>query len=709
MCFAIPSINKGAASDYLNQFGNWLSPYTQTIKDKTTSLYHQLWPIDYYGAVLGRQVSSAQMGFFLKAQQNGNYQTYRQWSSKITQEIHQLKIELLENIKLPADLKAYLADQFQQGPSGIISPLFYQRILAKLKTQLAKSSLVLYYQVIIEEAEENFRKVLQENSETVLNYFYHDLKNHIIEIAGGRYSSEKLLKQLNFYQGLVFDKIYLPLRQALEEDFATGLDYKNFLEKLDLSEPASHNFSSYSNIAITTVVAVSAVALGLYATAQIGSINSYSLLPQPINYFNLPNFYQINLVPPAYVVTSVMFYYGSKYSPAWSIAGGLSALIPEITAQIISNQSPFFMTLGGAQDDTASGITKLSDGSLAVTGYTESFGIGRVLVTDVAANGTSLWAKHLGRSNTAFYEQGHGITALANGHFVIVGRTLDSKVATDDVFVTKITNNGTLLWSRTLSRALGLFDEGLGVTELTDNSLVLTGYTSNSGVSLDAFVIKLTANGDLLWARRIGESINIKVIGFNIIELNDGLALAGYIGDFTDALVIKLASNGTVRWARTLGGPREEDCRGIISLPDDSLILSMSSRSFGNGSRDGLVARLTTEGDLLWARIFGEPQDDDTFAKITSLPNGNLALTGSTNGFGAAGNDVLVVKFTANGILLSANILGGPQNDIGYGIAQLSNSSLAVTIALPTTLNTEHFILNVKGIHKISNTLYAYP
>ena len=83
-----------------------------------------------------------------------------------------------------------------------------------------------------------------------------------------------------------------------------------------------------------------------------------------------------------------------------------------------------------------------------------------------------------------------------------------------DAYVAKISSQGTVLWVKTLGGAG--FDAASDLAINSDGSLIVTGYFQGqadfNGMSLsasdsldqDAFIIKLTANGEPVWVRRAG-------------------------------------------------------------------------------------------------------------------------------------------------------------------------------------------------------------
>jgi len=153
-----------------------------------------------------------------------------------------------------------------------------------------------------------------------------------------------------------------------------------------------------------------------------------------------------------------------------------------------------------------SGITTLSDDTAVVTGMfagSATFGEGEanetVLMAASAAadiflarynpDGTLAWVKNAGGTQS---DKGNGITTLSGSSIVLTGyfegtatfgegEANETALVTDgelDIFVARYNPDGTLEWAK---RAGGMIsDEGIGITTLSDDSTVVTGYFQDS-------------------------------------------------------------------------------------------------------------------------------------------------------------------------------------------------------------------------------------
>jgi len=198
--------------------------------------------------------------------------------------------------------------------------------------------------------------------------------------------------------------------------------------------------------------------------------------------------------------------------------------------------------LGGAGEDWANGIATDGSGNAFVTGNARStdfpstggfdttYGGGTcsgspcndAFVTKVSGAGALLWSSYLGGSSN---DEGHGIAVDGSGNAVVTGWTSSTDFPSSggfdaslggaqDVFVTKISGAGALVWSSFLGGANN--DYGYGIATDGSGSVFVTGITQSSDFPTtggfdttldggdDAFVTKVSATGTQLWSSYLG-------------------------------------------------------------------------------------------------------------------------------------------------------------------------------------------------------------
>ena len=336
-------------------------------------------------------------------------------------------------------------------------------------------------------------------------------------------------------------------------------------------------------------------------------------------------------------------------------------------------------TLGGAGADYGESLAVAPDGSLLLTGYTTSFGAGGqdVFLAKFYSNGSLAWAQTLGGAGN---DEGNSLVIAPDGSLVLTGLTTSFGAGSYDVLLAKFQSNGNLAWVQTLGGTGS--DQGYGLAIAPDGSLLLTGLTTSFGAGNDdVFLAKFQANGSLAWAQTLGGVRDDYGVSL-AIGPDDSLLLTGTTASFGsgnfDVLIAKFQPNGSLAWIQTLGGTNIDYGISLGAAQDGSLWLTGYTNSFGAQNDDMLLTKFQSNGSLAWAQTLGG-RGTDYALSLAVAPDGSLVLTGSTTSFGAGGQDVFLAKFCSNGSLAWAQTLGGAGNDEGNSLVIAPDGSLVLT------------------------------
>jgi len=262
---------------------------------------------------------------------------------------------------------------------------------------------------------------------------------------------------------------------------------------------------------------------------------------------------------------------------------------------------------------SANGIAVAPEGDIYV--------IGDNFVVSFDSNWNLKWLKMIG---------GTSIAVAPDGNIYIAGG--DTALG-HDVFVAKLDNNGDLIWYKTIGDS-GRRSALMKLAVTSDGHIYVTGFISrlDAGMSIDAFVAKLDGNGNLVWYKTIGGSLDD--YGYAVAVAPDGSVYvvgltASYSIGWYDVFVAKLDSSGNLLWFRTIGGSDNDWGYNIGVAPDGSIYVVGSTRSFGAGDYDVFVAKLNSNGELLWFKTIGTTSYDEGF-NIIVAPDGGLYIVGTT-------------------------------------------------------------------------------
>ena len=327
-------------------------------------------------------------------------------------------------------------------------------------------------------------------------------------------------------------------------------------------------------------------------------------------------------------------------------SGGEDAFVAKLdsTGQIL-----WATQAGGSGDEEVHEVAVLDDGSSIITGSFKgiatfgnqelvSVGEKDVFVAKLDANGNYVWATRGGGNSN---DRGASVSVLDDGSVIVSGYFKGSAAFGNiqlisngiiDTFVVKLNAVGDYLWATKAGGSPAsiddeVYEEAYSVAVLDDGSAIVTGafeaeamfgttQLTNSG-SVDAFIAKIDADGNYLWANKAGGN------GVDhtraVAVLDDGSSIVS--GRFTgtamfgttelvsygerDAFVAKFDASGNHVWATHGGGTDYEKAYAVAVLDDGSSIVSgqfYDLATFGdtqltsNGRSDAYVAKIDKDG-----------------------------------------------------------------------------------------------------------------
>ena len=239
------------------------------------------------------------------------------------------------------------------------------------------------------------------------------------------------------------------------------------------------------------------------------------------------------------------------------------------------------------------------------------------------------------------------ITASAFGSSVAVGDVTDYEWDWDGDGVYEESTGTSPYSTRDLTSGLGTYPIGVRIT--TDYGLQDTAETSYELI-----------DG---WAHSWGSSATDyveDVLGY----ANQAVYAAGrtdYGGTGTDLLLLKYDYRGNYYWARSWQGAATDCAAAVTAVGGGDIILAGYTSSFGAGGLDVLVQRWNSAGELVWSRTWGGSGND--LGLDICLAGGNIYIAGMSSSYGAGSEDLLVLKYNADGDCLWARTWGGGVDD----------------------------------------------
>jgi hypothetical protein len=319
-----------------------------------------------------------------------------------------------------------------------------------------------------------------------------------------------------------------------------------------------------------------------------------------------------------------------------------------------------------------------------------------VMITKLDAGGNLIWAKQISASGQG-YINATAMNLTSAGNIIISGYftdivdfnpgtatyTVDAKGTTDG-FVCCLDASGNFKWAKTIGGSGGsggTYIQGAGLSR--GGEILLTGSFKSSAdfnpgpatFSLtakgngDAFLCKLDANGNFVWAQQFGDvgyydANTVDDVGLRVqADAFDNIYLAGTfesIADFdggsssftmqpsssrADIFILKLNSAGNFVWVRQVSGPDIELVNALKVSPSGEVYLTglfessvdvdpgffsmtLTATTEPNAWYDVFLLKLDVNGNYSWAKqLTGKITKTANGLYVAS--NGNILLTGT--------------------------------------------------------------------------------
>jgi hypothetical protein len=384
-------------------------------------------------------------------------------------------------------------------------------------------------------------------------------------------------------------------------------------------------------------------------------------------------------------------------------------------------------TIGGPFGSTLFSSQQTSDGGYILGGTSSDWkgfdktdpgnGSSDYWIVKLSANGVKQWDNAYGgpgEDNLTTMQQtadggyilaGHSISAAGGDKSENYrGFDLEETGHEYDIWVIKVTANGTREWDKTLG---GIENESVGsIIQTADGGYILSG-TSASGVGFDKtspklggadfWIVKLASNGEKQWDKTYGTSSAHEQNCLLKKTTDGGYILGGTTGNwpYSDYMVVQISRDGTQLWEKIFSGNGEDYLTTIQTTRDGGFLIGGYSDSNAGGDKtegsqvspiadyirfsDYWVIKLEASGAKEWDKTIGGNLYD-----AGGYYNGQSLLTASCQtsdgGYLLGGHstarkgrsksedskgksDFWVVKVDANGNRIWDKTIGGNENE----------------------------------------------
>ncbi|MBI9043134.1 MAG: hypothetical protein JEZ06_01540 [Anaerolineaceae bacterium] len=351
---------------------------------------------------------------------------------------------------------------------------------------------------------------------------------------------------------------------------------------------------------------------------------------------------------------------------------------------------------GDGLDNSGSEVVQTEDGGYLIVGgiqSNEDFSqAGGVMLLKTDEEGLVLWQEIYGGDD---YDVGWTLISLYGDGYIIAGETSSSGEGGRDAYMIRVNEEGNELWSNTygssldetITTVLPIGNDGflLFGNQVDPNNFVIdpgtAGYGGFAGKS-DVFLVRTTAQGELLWMETLSSEKNTIVSG--AIQTNDGSfyiasSILNFPDDLDDFKLIKLNADGVFLWEKIFS---EEGLKGytIRELESGDILIGGVHNSGEGLPADMLALLLDLEGNIIWKTAVGHPYEYEFGYDIEELIGGEIVLLGTrTHSLYTGNSNLVLAAIDQNGVFLNEVEIDSLNRTKGSSFTLDKNGALVIT------------------------------
>jgi uncharacterized delta-60 repeat protein len=308
-------------------------------------------------------------------------------------------------------------------------------------------------------------------------------------------------------------------------------------------------------------------------------------------------------------------------------------------------------TYEGTSEDHARSIQQTNDGGYIVVGRTYSFGAGMddIWILKLTSSGETEWQKTYGGAGS---DSASSIQQTNDGGYVVAGSTLSFGAEGEDILILKLSSDGDIEWQKTYGGSKG--DSASSIQQRDDGGYIVAGMIQFSSNDPVFWILELSSVGDIEWQKAYGRSEDEQANSF--LQTSDGgYIVAGRTKPFgffvSDVWILKLSSDGDIEWQKTYGASGNDEAYSIQQTNDGGYIVAGLTDAFvslGDEVSDVWILKLFSDGDIEWQKTYGGSGNDEAHS-IQQTSDGGYIVAGYNMSWGAGSRDFWVLKLSSDG------------------------------------------------------------
>lgn len=257
-----------------------------------------------------------------------------------------------------------------------------------------------------------------------------------------------------------------------------------------------------------------------------------------------------------------------------------------------------------------------------------------------------------------------------NGYLVSVGETSTKTQGGSDglLFFTDYSTGQVIAEKRFGG---GKDDALYAAAQTFDGNFLLAGTTASIGLGgPDAWLLLVNERGEKIWETSFGTPGRDECRG--LLSLSDGTVLMAGTSNNQKNGDIWLAKveERRILWEKNVGSGEFETLGGIVAADDGGFVFcGNTGKKAENGAGNVYLAKVDANGVLIWKKFFGEKDWEEALGLIATN-DGGFAISGLTKSKGAGDLDCWLIKTSRDGFRQWDKTYGGKDADVANAVIQ---------------------------------------
>lgn len=283
---------------------------------------------------------------------------------------------------------------------------------------------------------------------------------------------------------------------------------------------------------------------------------------------------------------------------------------------------------------------------------------------------TMEWAQTFGGDG---WDEANTCIECRDGDFLLGGF---AKQQEHQLWLVKVRKDGTGRWGKTFAEYF--ISAANCAIQTADSNFVITGYAiKKREFQSNLLLMKVDSVGNIIWQKTYGGDSDEQ--GLKVIECRDGgLAVCGFSSSNNDAepdwYIIKTDSNGNLLWEKQFGTPNDDRALDIAQTYDDGFVVTGYLGTNVGGQKRMSIVKLEADGNDVWSQRY-DMNDWSCGTSIIATRDSMIVAAGYTRTYSITDYDFMILKTDMRGDTIWTRTFGDENWQEGTGLIETYDNS----------------------------------